>query len=67
MHRWIDRLPCWRADPEASGVINYLNKFGSTGPTKGNTGGEFVLRALRYFQGKQPPMLRFQQLDRRHV
>jgi type IV pilus assembly protein PilY1 len=41
-----------------SGVINYLNKFGTTGTLgyyKGNDPvGELYYEALRYFQGKQP-------------
>ena len=38
-----------------SGVVNYLNKFGSTGTYKSNDPvGELYYEALRYFQGKQP-------------
>lgn len=38
-----------------SGVVNYLNKFGSTGRYKSNDPvGELYYEALRYFQGLQP-------------
>ncbi len=38
-----------------SGVVNYLNKFGSTGVYKSNDPvGELYYEALRYFQGLQP-------------
>jgi type IV pilus assembly protein PilY1 len=38
-----------------SGVVNYLNKFGSSGTYKSNDPvGELYYEALRYFQGLQP-------------
>lgn len=38
-----------------SGVVNYLNKFGSSGTYKSNDPvGELYYETLRYFQGKQP-------------
>lgn len=45
--------------PNISGVINYLNKFGRTGPTPGrykiyDPVGELHYEALRYLQGLQP-------------
>ena len=45
--------------PNISGVINYLNKFGRTGPTPGrykiyDPVGELYYETLRYLQGLQP-------------
>ncbi|RCX09514.1 pilus assembly protein [Extensimonas vulgaris] len=45
--------------PNISGVINYLNKFGRTGPTPGvykkyDPVGELHYEVLRYLQGLQP-------------
>ncbi|MBC7375824.1 MAG: pilus assembly protein PilY, partial [Burkholderiaceae bacterium] len=45
--------------PAISGVINYLNKFGRTGPVPGrykkyDPVGELHYEALRYLQGQQP-------------
>ncbi|MDA8447734.1 pilus assembly protein [Paracidovorax valerianellae] len=45
--------------PNISGVINYLNKFGRTGPTPGrykiyDPVGELHYETLRYLQGLQP-------------
>ena len=45
--------------PNISGVINYLNKFGRTGPTAGrykiyDPVGELYYETLRYMQGLQP-------------
>ena len=46
-------------NPPISGVINYLNKFGRTGPTAGrykiyDPVGELYYETLRYLQGLQP-------------
>ncbi|WP_343734446.1 PilC/PilY family type IV pilus protein [Acidovorax sp.] len=51
--------PDSNATPAISGVINYLNKFGRTGPTPGvykkyDPVGELHYEALRYLQGLQP-------------
>lgn len=51
--------PDSNATPAISGVVNYLNKFGRTGPTPGvykkyDPVGELHYEALRYLQGLQP-------------
>lgn len=51
--------PDSNVSPAISGVINYLNKFGRTGPTPGvykryDPVGELHYETLRYLQGLQP-------------
>jgi len=51
--------PDSNSSPAISGVINYLNKFGRTGPTPGvykkyDPVGELHYETLRYLQGLQP-------------
>jgi len=58
-HRGFYPNPDTSATPSISGVINYLNKFGRTGPTPGvykkyDPVGELHYEVLRYLQGLQP-------------
>lgn len=63
---WDANTGVFAANPEGdamgiSGVINYLNKFGRTGPTPGmykqyDPVGELHYEALRYLQGLPPSM-----------
>ena len=54
-------------NPPISGVINYLNKFGRTGPVPGrykkfDPVGELYYETLRYLQGLQPSSIAIQSL-----
>lgn len=61
---WNSSTGVFNANPEddpmqISGVINYLNKFGRTGPVQGrykryDPVGELYYQSLRYLQGLQP-------------
>ena len=61
---WNASTGVFTANPESdamqiSGVINYLNKFGRTGPVQGrykkyDPVGEMYYQSLRYLQGLQP-------------
>ncbi len=61
---WDPNTGVYRTNPDTdamgiSGVINYLNKFGRTGPTKGrykiyDPVSELYYETLRYMQGLQP-------------